>query len=61
VVASNDRIAASNDRLGRAQLMLVLALDGVNEQAKLRAKSLMEEIDRAEARPKGADRGRPQT
>jgi hypothetical protein len=39
------KIAASNDRMGRAHLMLVLALDGVNEAAKVRARALVEEID----------------
>lgn len=58
VTASNERmgreIAASNDRMGRAHLMLVLALDGVNEAAKLRAKSLAAEIeDHLKAHEKG--------
>ncbi len=39
------KIAASNDRMGRAHLMLVIALDGVNEAAKARARELMGEID----------------
>jgi hypothetical protein len=39
------KIAASNDRMGRAHLMLVLALDGINEAAKLRARALVQEID----------------
>jgi hypothetical protein len=41
------KIAASNDRMGRAHLMLVIALDGVNEAAKARARELLGEIDEA--------------
>jgi hypothetical protein len=51
IAASNDlmglRIAASNDRMGRSHLMLLIALDGVNETAKQRAKLAVEEIDEA--------------